>query len=215
MTGADEDPRDAHRRRWDERHAARDPIESVEPDPTLVETCATVSPGRALDLGSGDGRNAIWLGGRGWRVTAVDFSSVAIGRAAARAVAAGVEVDWRSEDLLTWRPDRDAFDLVVLAFIHLPAGQRRGVYAGAAGAVAPGGTLLVIGHDRSNLVDGVGGPQDPEVLFTPADVAAELPAEFVIEQAETVRRPGHAGPGPIDAVVRAKRRPLSAGRTGS
>ena len=190
---------------WDARHAAQGPIESKDADPTLVEEAATMTPGVALDLGAGDGRNAVWLAGHGWRVSAVDFSDVAIDRGQALAIAAGVEIDWRREDLLTWAPPAAAFDLVALFFIHLPEGERRGVYARAAAAVRPGGTLLVVGHDCSNLRDGFGGPQDPDVLFTPADIVRDLPARFTIIRAETVRRPGVPPPAPIDAIVRAVR----------
>ena len=205
MSDRDPGEADERRQRWDERHAARDPIESVEPDPTLVEMCATLEPGRALDLGSGDGRNAIWLAQNGWRVTAVDFSAVAIERASARAAAAGADIEWRREDLLTWRPDPASFELVTLVFIHLPGDERRRVYAGAAAAVAPGGSLLVIAHDRANLVAGVGGPQDPDVLFTPSEITAELDPGFEIVRAETTRRGSDRGPVPIDAVVVARR----------
>ena len=190
---------------WDARHAAQRPIESADADPTLVEEVAAMTPGTALDLGAGDGRNAVWLAGHGWRVSAVDFSAVAIDRGQALATAAGVEIDWRREDLSAWTPPVAAFDLVVLFFIHLPQDERRGVYARAASAVKSGGTLLVVGHDRSNLRDGSGGPQDPDVLFTPGDIARDLPAGFTIIRAETARRAGAPPPAPIDAIVRAAR----------
>jgi SAM-dependent methyltransferase len=196
----------SRRELWDERHAAREPIESAEADPTLVEEIGSMAPGTALDLGAGDGRNAVWLAGRGWRVTAVDFSTVALDRGRALAASVGVEVDWSLADLLEWIPPAGAFDLVALFFIHLPPEERRPVYARAAAAVARGGTLLVVAHDRSNLTDGVGGPQDPAVLFTPDEIARELPAAFEVERADVVRRPLAAGPGPLDAVVRAVRR---------
>jgi len=189
---------------WDERHAARDPIESFEPDPTLVDEIGSLRPGRALDLGAGDGRNAIWLASQGWHVTAVDFSQVALDRGRALATARGVRVEWQLADLLEWTPGASRFDLVTLFFIHLPPDERRDVYARAAAAVAPGGTLLIVGHDRTNLADGVGGPQDPTVLFTPGEVAADL-AGFRVDQAEVVRRRAQDGRGPIDAIVRAVR----------
>ena len=189
---------------WDQRHAASDPIESPDPDPTLVDEIASLPPGRALDLGAGDGRNAIWLARRGWQVTAVDFSAVALERARARAEAGGVNVDWQLADLLEWSPDALAYDLVTLFFIHLPGRDRRDVYARAADAVAPGGTLLIVAHDRANLAGGVGGPRDPDVLVSPGEVAAELPG-FRIDRAETVRRPAPDGRGPIDAILRAVR----------
>jgi SAM-dependent methyltransferase len=203
---SDRDQRSGPSRRalWDERHAAREPIESPEPDPTLVDEIGSLRPGRALDLGAGDGRNAIWLASQGWQVTAVDFSGVALDRGRALATARGVRVEWQLADLLEWSPGVSGFDLVTLFFIHLPPDERRGVYARAAAAVAPGGTLLIVGHDRTNLEVGVGGPQDPAVLFTPGEVAAEL-VGFRVDQADAVRRPAVDGRGPIDAIVRAVR----------
>ncbi len=196
----------SRRDRWNERHAAHDAIESVEPDPTLVGTCRVLAPGRALDLGTGDGRNAIWLGQQGWQVTAVDFSTVAIDRARARAVSAGAPgIAWQLADLLEWQPPEASFDLVLLAFIHLPSDERRLVYGRAAAAVARGGTFLVIGHDRTNLGRGVGGPQDPDVLFTAPEIVGDLPAGFRVDQAEAVRRGPGDDPRPVDAVVRATR----------
>lgn len=164
-----------------------------------------MTPGTALDLGAGDGRNAVWLAERGWRVTAVDFSTVALERGRALGARAGVQVEWRLADLLHWIPAPEAFDLVVLFFIHLPPGERRVVYARAAAAVRPGGTLLVVAHDRSNLTGGVGGPQDPAVLFSPDEIAGELPDGFKVERAVVVRRFPGKGPAPLDAVLRVRR----------
>jgi 2-polyprenyl-3-methyl-5-hydroxy-6-metoxy-1,4-benzoquinol methylase len=192
------------RAHWDERHAAHEPIELIEVDPSLEEEVARLTPGRALDLGTGDGRNAVWLARRGWTVTGVDFSSVGLDHARARAEAEGVAVEWVLADLLEWRPPAAPFDLVVLFFIHVVPEDRRTIHRMAASAVGPGGTLLVVGHDRSNLDDGTGGPQDPEVLCTAAEVAGELPG-LRIERAEVVRRPLGDGRWRIDAVVCAVR----------
>lgn len=204
MNDQDQGPGPSRQALWDERHAARAPIESSEPDPTLIDEIGALPPGRALDLGAGDGRNAVWLASRGWHVAAVDFSQVALDRGRALAAAAGVRVEWQLADLLEWSPGTDGFDLVTLFFIHLPPDERREVYARAAAAVAPGGTLLIVGHDRTNIPDGVGGPQDPVVLITPGEVAADLPG-FRIDRAETMRRAAPDGRGPIDAIVRAVR----------
>lgn len=191
---------------WDERHAAREPIESHEPDPTIAALLREVAPGRALDLATGDGRNAIWLASRGWAVTAVDFSAVALERARRAAAEAGVAVDWVLADLVEWRPAPRSFDLVAVLFLHLPQAERDPVYAAAADAVAPGGRLLVVGHDRSNLTAGAGGPQDPEVLFTPPEIAGPL-VGFELETADTVTRDLGDGRQAIDAVVLARRLP--------
>jgi SAM-dependent methyltransferase len=204
MRDPEQPPDPSRRARWDERHAAQEPIESSEPDPTLLDEIGALAPGRAIDLGAGDGRNAIWLARRGWAVTAVDFSQVALGRGRALAAAAGVHVEWELADLLEWSPGDRQFDLVTLFFIHLPPHERRAVYARAAAAVAPGGTLLIVGHDRTNIADGVGGPQDPDLLITPSEVAADLTG-FRVDRAETVRRGDSAGRRPIDAIVRAVR----------
>jgi SAM-dependent methyltransferase len=204
MTDHDLPPAPSRRALWDQRHAVGEPIESSEPDPTLVDEIGSLRPGRALDLGAGDGRNAIWLARHGWQVTAVDFSQVALDRGRGLATVSGVRVEWQLADLLDWSPGARLYDLVALFFIHLPREERRDVYARAAAAVAPGGTLLVVGHDRTNLADGVGGPQDPDVLFTPGEVAADL-VGFRIERTEVVRRRAADGRGPIDAIVRAVR----------
>jgi hypothetical protein len=89
--------------------------------------------------------------------------------------------------------------------IYLPLDERRRVYARAAASVTPGGTLLIVGHDRTNLTAGVGGPHDPNVLFTPNEIGAELPG-FTVVRAEALRRTSSDGRGPIDAVVRAVKR---------
>ena len=196
---------DDARARWDVRHGARDPIEAHDPDPTLVAVCGGLSPGRALDLACGDGRNSIWLAANGWDVTGVDFSSVALDRAAAAARVASVTVTWRQEDLVAWQPDEAAFDLVALVFLHLPTAERSVVYGSAARAVAEGGRLLVIGHDRTNLTDGIGGPPDADVLFTADEVAETLAGGFLIERAVAVRRGSGKGRAAIDAVVVARR----------
>lgn len=205
MSAAPErDPADDRRALWDARHATHDQIELIGTDPALDEEVARLTPGRALDLGTGDGRNAVWLARRGWQVTAVDFSSVGLERARTLAEAQGVTITWTCADLLEWRPPARAFDLVVLFFIHLPPDERREVHRAAAEAVNEGGTLLIVGHDRSNLERGVGGPQDPAVLFTAAEIASELPG-LTIGRAATVRRSVADGRWRIDTLVRAVR----------
>jgi 2-polyprenyl-3-methyl-5-hydroxy-6-metoxy-1,4-benzoquinol methylase len=162
---------------------------------------------RALDLACGAGRNAVWLARRGWRVTGVDFSDVALRNARALAAEREVEVEWVQADVRSWEPALLAFDLVVILYLQLPAAERRLVLGRAAAAVAPGGTLLVVGHHLQNLDGGHGGPKDPAVLLTPEQVAAELPG-LEIEKAERVLRPVETEDGEvyaIDALVRATR----------
>ncbi len=191
---------------WDERHAAREPIEDREPDATLVEEVGSLAPGRALDLGTGDGRNAVWLARQGWAVTGVDFSAVALERARDLAGRAGVTVDWQFQDLLAWTPPARAFDLVCLVFIQLPEDERKVVYARAAEAVAPGGSLLVVAHHPDNLANGAPGPRDPAVLFGAEDLTPYL-AGLDVVRAAAIDRPRDDGLVAVDAVLHGVRPP--------
>lgn len=197
---------DDRRRRWNERH--RDgAIESADPNPILTEVLAEMAPGSALDIACGDGVNAVWLAARGWNVTAVDWSEAALHKGRALAERAGVKIDWVEANLLDWSPS-STFDLVTIVYLHLPIDERRVAYAIAADAVAPGGRLLIVGHDRTNLRDGVGGPQDPDLLFTTDELAESLTGahpDFAIERAAAVRRGTSAERAPIDAVLLARR----------
>ena len=108
-------------------------------------------------------------------------------------------------DLLDYEPERDAFDLVCILYLQLPEVERRPTLARASAAVARGGTLLLVGHDRTNLERGHGGPDDPAVLLDPEEVAAELPGLELVK-AERVLRPVDGAERPaIDTLVRARR----------
>jgi SAM-dependent methyltransferase len=192
---------------WDSRYRAQELVWSAEPNQFLVQEADGLSPGRALDVACGEGRNAIWLAGRGWQATGVDFSAMAIEKARRLATERGISIDWIHADLTEWIPAEEAFDLVLVFYLQLPALQRHAVYQQMATAVAPGGTMLVVGHDAQNIADGYGGPQDPSVLFSAADVASDLSALRVVK-AEQIRRPVQTDDGrrwAIDALVRAVR----------
>ncbi|HVC24850.1 MAG TPA: class I SAM-dependent methyltransferase [Acidimicrobiales bacterium] len=189
---------------WDERYAVDELIWRADPNRFLVEEVGGLPVGRALDVACGEGRNAVWLAEQGWNVTGVDFSNVALAKAAKLASSRGVEVEWLPADVRTWDPPRAAFDLVVLCYVHLPALERSTLHARAVRALAPGGSILVVGHDLANLAEGIGGPQDPAVLFTPGDVVEDL-AGLDIVRAESVQRPVDGGHNAIDVLVRAVR----------
>jgi SAM-dependent methyltransferase len=199
-------------RAWDERHRNGD-FEGPGPNPTLVAALiglasAGVEPARALELASGSGTNAVWIASRGWRTTAVDWSPVGLANGRAKAEAVGVEVEWLERNLFDWSPPAGSFELVVIVYLHLPAHERGPVYAHAAAAVAPGGRLLVVGHDRQHAGQGVGGP-DPGRLFTAEEIAADLLArdpELELERAEVVRQVRPPDRGPIDALLVLRRR---------
>jgi 2-polyprenyl-3-methyl-5-hydroxy-6-metoxy-1,4-benzoquinol methylase len=189
---------------WNRRHGEAGPLFGVDPNRFLVAEVDGLAPGRALDLACGAGRNAVWLAERGWAVTGVDFSDVAIENARRLAAERGVEVEWLVADVEHWQPPVGAFDLVVVLYLHLPAEESAPIMSRAAAAVAGGGTMLVVGHHSANIAEGTGGPQDPRVLFTPEQIAAELDG-LVIEKAERVLRPVEGERDAVDALVRARR----------
>jgi SAM-dependent methyltransferase len=195
------------RAEWDRRYSESGLLWSSQPNRFLVAEAGTLTAGRAVDLACGEGRNAVWLAGLGWQVTGVDFSEVAIAKAREQARAAGVDVQWVVADLLDHRSPSRAFELVVVFYLQVPAADRARILWAAAEAVAEGGTFLLVGHDSRNIENGYGGPRDPDVLYTPEDVVADLHG-LTIERAELVERPVDTPEGvrvALDALVRARR----------
>jgi SAM-dependent methyltransferase len=177
---------------WDARYAASDLVWSAEPNRFVEAETADLPPGRVLDLAAGEGRNAIWLAENGWTATAVDFSRVALQKAAHLAVARGVVLEIVEADVTTYEPEPAAYDLVLIAYLQTDA------------------ALLLVCHDRTNLDGGYGGPQDATVLTTPDELAADLGAwdDVELEKAVRVERTVETPDGPrtaIDHVVRARR----------
>ncbi len=192
---------------WNARYAAKELVWTAEPNRRFASEITELAPGRALDLACGEGRNAVWLAEHGWRVTGVDFSDVALSKAADLASSRGVAVDWVVADVLDYRPDARAFDLVAVLYLQLHREAMLRAVRAAADAVAPGGTLFVLGHDTTNLTDGHGGPKDASVLYTAEDLAPAL-GELVVEHAGPVERSVALDEGEaiaIDALVRAHR----------
>ncbi len=186
---------------WDERYAATALVWSAGPNQFVESELASLPAGRALDLACGEGRNARWLADRGWQVTAIDWSEVAVDKG--RQV--NDAVDWQVGDALT-APLPTDLDLVVLAYFQVAADARRTTLRRSFDALAPGGTLFVIAHDSTNLTEGTGGPQDPAVLYTAADVLDDLAdADLEVVRAERVPRVVDAGTA-WDALVRVVRR---------
>lgn len=199
---------------WDVRYSGADLVWGADPNRFVAAELGSRRPGRALDVACGEGRNAIWLASLGWQAVGVDFSTAGLARAAALAERAGVagRVQWRTVDVVSDALPEGPFDAVVVAYLQLPGPARRAVLRKAAQAIGPDGVLVVVGHDSTNLSEGVGGPQDPEVLFGPDDVAADLEgvAAIQFDKAERVRRPvatDHGERQAIDALVVARRIP--------
>jgi SAM-dependent methyltransferase len=176
---------------WDARYAAEPSLWGAEPNKFVRARLAELDPGVALDLACGNGRNALWLARRGWQVTAVDISAVAVEQAASRGAALGVDVHWQHADLLEWTPPA-AVDLALICYLHLPMPALIKVLRMAGAALRPGGRLLYVGHARTNLELGYGGPSDPAVLSEIADLATAAEGLRVRELAHLLR-PTQAG----------------------
>jgi SAM-dependent methyltransferase len=189
---------------WDRRYAGAELVWTAEPNRFVVGELRDLAPGRALDVAAGEGRNAVWLAAQGWQVTAVDFSAVGLDKGRRLAEARGVTVDWVRADVRDYQPEAAAFQLVLVAYLQLREAELDGVLRRAATALAPGGVLLVVGHDLANLTEGAGGPQDPAVLHTPEAITRSLGGLAVV-RAERVRRPVADGREAVDTLVRATR----------
>jgi SAM-dependent methyltransferase len=194
---------------WDRRYEGRELVWTAEPNRFLVAETETFAPGRAIDLACGEGRNAVWLAEHGWQAVGADFSEVGLQKARELADARGVSLEWVATDLLEYRPEPQAFDLVLIFYLQVPAGERQPILRAAADAVAPAGTFLLVAHDSRNLQHGHGGPPNPAVLYTADDVVDDLDgAGLQIERAERVERPVQTPDGErvaLDALVRARR----------
>lgn len=190
---------------WDERYSGNELVWSASPSQWVELITAELPVGLVLDLAAGEGRNALWLVDHGWKATVVDFSQVALDRVTSLAAARFGPGDSRLEtvraNLLDYQPEFAAYDLVLVIYLHLSADARRAVMRTAADAVAPGGLLLVVAHDSANLAAGVGGPQDPDLLYTADDVANDIAdTDLVVERSEAILRPVATDDGPKDAV---------------
>lgn len=190
--------------------------QAIDPNPHLVRETSGLTPGSALDAGCGEGAEAIWLAGQGWQVTAADISTEALSRATERAGQAGAasdRIDWVEADLGSWEPERQ-FDLVTTHYAHLPTSQLE-FYSRISGWVAPGGTLLIVGHGQTPDAAGAGhghGHHPPEeASVTATSVAAVLNATDwdVVTAEESVRTLTNRTGEDVslsDVVVRATRR---------
>ena len=190
---------------WDDRYRATDRLWSVEPNVFVADRLGSQRPGSGLDLASGEGRNAIWLADQGWAMTAVDFSDTAIERGRRHSE----EVQWVVADVRTWEPAEGSrgFDLVVVAYLHLLTDEMEPLIRRAVDWLVPGGEMFMVGHDRTNIEHGVGGPQYPEILWDLAEIVPWLAGLDILE-AEVVERDGVGEDGTrvaLDSLIRARR----------
>lgn len=191
---------------WDERYRDADQLWSGHVNGSLEAEITEVRPGRALDVGCGEGADAFWLVEQGWAVTAIDISSVAVDRARAEADRRSVSVEWIAGDALDQRFGAGSYDLVSMQYPAFAIDRRDDVVDTLGGAVAPGGLLLVVHHAFPEDMDEM--PFDPTDYVQPGDLAARLGDGWTVEVFETRPRPGdhhHGGHFVDDVVLRARR----------
>ncbi|MEV8567987.1 bifunctional NAD(P)/FAD-dependent oxidoreductase/class I SAM-dependent methyltransferase [Streptomyces sp. NPDC051322] len=200
---------------WEERYRGQHaPADGRQPNPQLVTETGELAPGTALDAGCGEGADAIWLASHGWRVTAVDIADAALRHARKHAETLGGDItsriDWVQADLTGWVPPEEHFDLVSTHYVHVAA-DRAALFRRLAASVAPGGTLLIVGH-QSGDAETAAPHASSAVHFTAEEIAADLDPErwdIAVTEARTRSAPTHDGHEVTlrDAVVRARRRP--------
>jgi SAM-dependent methyltransferase len=193
---------------WDERYASSERIWSGRPNGALVDEVATLRPGRVLDVGCGEGADAVWLAANGWQVTALDVSGVALDRARSHAAEAGVGITWRHSGLLEADLPAAAFDLVSAQYPALRRTPGDDAERALLAAVAPGGTLLVVHHDVSDPSTGFEHGFDPAEWVGPRDVAKLLDGGWRLDVDDLRERTISGGAGAHhthDVILRATR----------
>jgi len=177
---------------WDERYAASDLVWSAEPNRFVAEIVEPLTPGTAIDIAAGEGRNAIWMASQGWTVVATDFSQVAIDRArerAAQVLGAGSRrlTALVADATLPAPGGPAAYDLALFSYLQLPRTELRAALRAGVEAVRPGGHVVVIGHAGRNLTEGYGGPGDRDVLYDPDEVVDAVEGLPVAVQRADIR----------------------------
>jgi SAM-dependent methyltransferase len=167
---------------WDERYRSADQVWSGQPNATLVTEAGDLAPGRALDIGAGEGADAIWLAERGWDVVAVDISSVALERCRLHAESVGVgdRITWVHTDVLNDALPQGPFDLVTSHYTHLASADRTALFSRCFDAVAPGGIVLIVAHHPSDLDTPIRRPPLPELFYTAEEIAEQVGEEFTV-----------------------------------
>ena len=191
---------------WDARYSESDRIWSGNPNPRLVEHVTGLTPGDALDVGAGEGADAVWLATNGWQVTALDVSPVALARTQQHAAENGTTVAAIQHDLINDGEIPGSYDLVSAQFWHPPLDRFADFRDVIGSAVRPGGSLLIVGHHPADLSTGLrDGHGHAELLFTPekvADLFTDDSWEVRVADAPTRQVDGADGPVTVtDSVV--------------
>ncbi len=159
---------------WNERYDSNEFVYGTEPNSFLVEN-AKLLTGPVLSLAEGEGRNAVFLASLGLDVLGVDGSEVGLAKAHKLAESKGVSIGTEVADLATYAPPANTYGSVVSISAHLPSDVRRRLYPLVEQSLKPGGIILLEAYSKSQLARNTGGPKDPDMLMTVADIEQEFP----------------------------------------
>ncbi len=187
------------RERWNARYRKGDVTWADEPVEFVVRSISGIPPGRALDLGCGPGRHAIYLAAQGWRVCGVDFSEESITIARERDRCRGARVEWVTSDVLDLEMPAGAYRLILISYLHIPHSELVRLISRCEHALERGGRLIVVGHDVANIREGTGRPRHKDVAYTTQLIADALSRCTVVHAARRSRPPDH-GTSPVHPV---------------
>ena len=201
MSDMDETPK----QRWEARYGADDYVYGTEPNDFLAQAVRDLSPGDTLCIADGEGRNGVHLATLGHRVTSVDLTEAGMAKAARLAADRVVELTTVVADVDEFDLGTDRWDLIVSIFAHMPPPIRRRLHERIAGALRPGGRLVLEAYTPDQIGLGTGGPPNPELTMTLDGLRQELVDMTIVSGAEFVRPvvegPGHTGDGAVVQVV--------------
>jgi len=196
---------------WDERYGSGEYVYGREPNDFLVTMAGLIPPGRVLSLAEGQGRNGVYLAGLGYQVTAVDSSAVGLRMARELAIERGVPLETIVADLADYDPGEACWEGIVSIFCHLPSALRRSVLAKMVRALVPGGVLLLEAYTPAQLQFDTGGPRDPDLLASLADLREDLAELTLIHACEgerlVIEGTLHRGRAAVVQVVAVKSEP--------
>lgn len=195
---------------WDDRYSSAPALWSGQPNHHLVIEAADLTPGTALDVGCGEGADSIWLAERGWDVTALEISEVAIDRAARAASERlgdeATRINFCHANIFEWLPET-TFDLVSAQFFHMPPETRSGIWEKLISAVGPGGTLLVVAHDADDPHVKEHRSHEPDLFYKGSEIAEAVGNSgwVIVKNAVGARTRSDTGEDFLDLVFKARR----------
>ncbi len=175
------------RENWEERFSSEDYVYGKEPNEFFKESISKLKPGKILLPAEGEGRNAVFAAQSGWNVDAFDWSNAAKKKADALALETGVEINYTVNDIAEFEPAEASYDAVGLVFVHLEPEMRESFHRKIARVLKPDGKLIFIAYDKTQILKGTGGPKNPDLLYSLAEIAEDfIELEFDLFSKDTV-----------------------------